>query len=292
MKPSPNTRPAALAGSWYPGNAAALAAEVARFVAAAEPDAAPAGVPVVLLAPHAGYVYSGPVAGRGYGLLAGRSYDRVFVLAPPHRFPIGRISYPDAAAYATPLGEVPVDRAVCERLAACPVFACEPAAHAQEHAEEIQLPFLQTVFDPVPPVVPLLVPHLTDAGRREAAAALGPWCDGRSLFVISTDMTHFGASYGYVPFRSDIPDKLRRLDMGALDTVVAWDARRLLDYGRETGITMCGLEAAALVLSLPWPGKPRAAVVDYARSGDRDRDYTYSVSYAALLACLDPEDLP
>ncbi|MBU0740751.1 AmmeMemoRadiSam system protein B [bacterium] len=284
------TRPAALAGSWYPGEAGVLAAEVKRFVATARQTEAPAGMPVVLLAPHAGYVYSGPVAGRGYGLLAGRTYDRVFVLAPPHRYPIARISFPDVDAYATPLGEVAVDRAVCERLGGCPAFDCQPAAHAQEHAEEIQLPFLQTVLAPVPPVVPLLVPRLSDAQRREAAAALGAWCDGRSLFVISTDLTHFGASYGYVPFRTDIPAKLRRLDMGALDAVLAWDARRLLDYGRDTGITMCGLEAAALVLSLPWPAKPRTALIEYARSGDRDNDFTFSVSYAALLACLDPED--
>ncbi|MBC8426583.1 AmmeMemoRadiSam system protein B [bacterium] len=289
---SPDTRPAALAGSWYPGDAGALAAEVARFIAAAEPADAPAGVPVALLAPHAGYVYSGPVAGRGYGLLSGRSYDRVFVLAPPHRFALSRVSYPGVTAYATPLGEIAVDREVCDRLAGCAAFVCEPAAHAQEHAEEIQLPFLQTVLAPAPPIVPLLVPPLSGALRREAAAALGPWCDGRSLFVISTDLTHFGASYGYVPFRSDIPEKLRRLDMGALDAILAWDAARLLDYGRETGITMCGLEAAALVLSLPWPARPRTALVDYARSADRDRDYTFSVSYAALLACLDPEELP
>ncbi len=288
--PEITTRPAALAGSWYPGEPGALAAEVEGFIAAARPDDAPAGTPVVLLAPHAGYVYSGPVAGRGYGLLAGRTYDRVFVLAPPHRHPISRVSYSDVDAYATPLGDVAVDRAVCDLLAACPAFDCQPAAHAQEHAEEIQLPFVQTVFDPVPPVVPLLVPHLADAQRTEAAAALGQWCDGRSLFVISTDMTHFGTNFGYVPFRSDIPEKLRRLDMGALEAVLDWDAQRLLDYGRDTGITMCGLEAAALVLSLPWPAKPRTAMIDYARSGDRDNDFTFSVSYAALLACLDLED--
>jgi len=286
------TRPAVLAGTWYPGDPGDLAAEVRRFIDGARPGDAPDGTPVVLLAPHAGYVYSGAVAGRGYGLLAGHHFERVFVLAPPHRHHISHVSYPEVAAYATPLGEVALDREVCDRLASCPAFVCAPAAHAQEHAEEIQLPFLQTVFSPVPPVVPLLVPALSDARRREAAEALGAWCDGRSLFVISTDLTHFGASYGYAPFRTDIPEKLRNLDEGALDAVLDWDARRLLDYGRDTGITMCGLEAAALVLSLPWPAKPRTALLDYARSGDRDGDYTFSVSYAALLACLDPEVLP
>lgn len=283
------TRAPVLAGAWYPGDPDELAGQVRAYCAAADPAAAPPGRPVALLAPHAGYAYSGPTAGRGWGLLDGRDYDRVLILAPNHRHPLTRISYPDADAYATPLGEVPVDRTACACLAECPAFHCEPGAHAEEHAVEIQLPFLQTVLDPPPPVVPLLVPHLSAELRAAAAAALGDFVDGRSLFVISTDLTHYGAAYGYVPFTEDVPENLRRLDEGALDAVTDWDAARLLAYGRETGITMCGLEAAALVLSLPWPSRPRTARLAYTRSGDRDRDYAFSVSYAALLAALEED---
>lgn len=283
------TRAAVLAGAWYPDDPGELDGLVRAYVAAADPAAAPPGRPVVLLAPHAGYAYSGPTAGKGWGLLAGRSYDRVLILAPNHRHPLDRISFPSVDAYATPLGEVPVDRAACGYLADCPAFRSEPDAHAHEHAVEIQLPFLQTVLDPPPPIVPLLVPRLDGEMRFAAAASLGAFADGRSLFVISSDLTHYGAGYGYVPFVDDVAENLRRLDQGALDAVADWDAVRLLAYGRETGITMCGLEAAALVLSLPWPQRPRTALIDYARSGDRDRDYTVSVSYAALLAALETD---
>jgi len=282
-----NIRPAALAGTWYPGSPAVLADEIRRFTAEADRVKLPTGRPVVLLVPHAGYAYSGPTAGRGWGLLSGLEYDRVFVLAPNHRHPLQQISYPDVAAYATPLGEVPVDRSACDCLADCAAFRCAPLAHEHEHAAEIQLPSLQTVLDPETPVVPLLVPRLNGEQRFAAAAALGAFVDGRSLFVISTDLTHYGADYGYVPFHDDIPNNLRRLDMGALDAVADWDATRLLDYGRETGITMCGLEATALVMSLAWADRPRTALVDYTRSGDRDGDYTFSVSYAALVGCLE-----
>ncbi len=284
---STNTRPATLAGTWYPGNPAVLADEIRRFTDDADPARLPAGRPVVLLAPHAGYAYSGPTAGRGWGLLAGFDYDRVFVLAPNHRHPLRGVSFPDVDAYATPLGEVPIDRDACDCLADCAAFECDPAAHTFEHAVEIQLPFLQTVLDRTTPIVPLLVPRLTGEQRFAAAASLGAFVDGRSLFVISTDLTHYGADYGYVPFCNEIPENLRLLDMGALDAVAAWDAAGLLDYGRETGITMCGLEAAALVLSLPWSDRPRTALVDYTRSGDRDGDYSFSVSYAALVGCLE-----
>jgi len=282
-----NIRPAALAGTWYPGSPAVLADEIRRFMAEADRAKLPTGRPVVLLVPHAGYAYSGPTAGRGWGLLAGLDYDRVFVLAPNHRHPLQQISYPEVEAYATPLGDVPVDRIACDCLADCEAFRCDPVAHEHEHAEEIQLPFLQTILAPETPIIPLLVPRLTGEQRFAAAAALGAFVDGRSLFVISTDMTHYGADYGYVPFAEDIPDNLRRLDMDALAAVADWDAARLLDYGRKTGITMCGLEATALVMSLPWAGRPQTALIDYTRSGDRDDDYAFSVSYAAVVGCLE-----
>ena len=283
------TRTAVLAGTWYPDDPATLSAQV-RAYTAADPATTPAGRPAVLLVPHAGYAYSGAVAGRGWGLLAGRSYDRVVILAPNHRRALDDIALPETSAYATPLGEVAVDREACERLAECPAFRGDTGAHDLEHAVEIQIPFLQTVLSPAPPIVPLLVPPLDGPRRVAAAAALSPFADGRTLFVVSTDLTHYGATYGYLPFTEDVPENLRRLDMGALDAVLAWDAARLLAYGRETGITMCGLEAAALVLSVPWTTPPRTALIDYARSGDRDGDYALSVSYAALLAAW--EDAP
>ncbi|MFH1843269.1 MAG: AmmeMemoRadiSam system protein B [bacterium] len=279
----PSVRPPVLSGTWYPGDAGQLTATVNRFLAASTHATPPAGQPVIGVVPHAGYVYSGETAGALYGLLAGSRYDQVFILAPSHRQPVSRIALPAAAAFATPCGEVAVAGDIVATLAAEPEFELNDAAHASEHAVEIQLPFLQQLFDRDLRIVPLLVPSLTPDRRRSAAASLAPWCDGRSLFIVSTDFTHYGEAYGYVPFSDNIPERLQELDGGAVDAILARDATRLLEHGDNTGLTMCGIHATALALSLPLAEDGDATLVAYSRSGDRDHDYSLSVSYAALL---------
>ncbi|HPF35178.1 MAG TPA: AmmeMemoRadiSam system protein B [Candidatus Krumholzibacteria bacterium] len=285
--PDLHVRPAALAGQWYPAAPDALRRSVAMFLAAADPAAAPPGKPVLAVVPHAGHAWSGAVAGHAYGLLRGHAYRRVLLLAPNHRHRLAGPSASPADAYATPLGLVPLDVDGRARLEAAGVLTSVPAAHAHEHAEEIQLPFLQALWDDVPPVLPLLVPTLDDARRAALAAALAPWTDGESLVIVSTDFTHYGADFGYLPFRDRVPERLADLDRGALDLLCAGDAAGLLAYRARTGITMCGLDAAALALSLPWPRPPRLRLLDYARSGDRDGDFVHSVSYAALLGAAE-----
>ena len=282
-------RPPVLAGTWYPGDPETLAMMVDGFLGAGPATPPLPGKPAVLLVPHAGYAYSGPVAGRGYRTVRGRRYRRVVILAPNHRVAISRIALPSAAAYETPLGRVPLDSDALAALAGSPAFTVSDAAHGPEHAVEIQLPFLQRVLDPLPPVVPLLVPSAGPELRREAAAALADWTDGRTLWVVSSDMTHFGPAYGYVPFTDRIPERIAALDRGALERIAAWDADGLVEYGRRTGITMCGLAAMALAMSAPWPVRPRVVELGYARSGDQEGDYTLSVSYAAAAACLPGE---
>ena len=275
-----------LAGTWYPGSPGALADQVDDFLANAPADARPAGRPLVAVVPHAGYTYSGATAGKLYGLLAGPAPRRVVILAPNHRTAIAGIALPVATAYATPLGQVAVDTAAVDRLAADPVYELNDTAHAAEHAIEIQLPFLQRLWpDQPPPIVPLLVPPLDTDRRRRAAAALGEVIDDHTLLLVSTDFTHYGAAYGYVPFTDDLPAALERLDTGAILKILSADPDGLVTYGEQTGITMCGLQATALALACGLPAGYEAALIDYARSGDRDSDYSLSVSYAAILMC-------
>ena len=275
-----------LAGSWYPASPADLGAEVAGYLAGADPSRRPAGRALIALAPHAGYTYSGPVAGRTLGLLAGDPPDRIVILAPNHRVAIDRLALSGAGAYATPLGEVPVDTAARDRLADLAPFAVDDRAHAHEHAIEIQLPFLQSLWpDHDFSILPLLVTRLAPDLRAEATAALAELRDDRTLLLVSTDFTHFGADYGYLPFREDIPASLEKLDTGAILRVLGADAEGLREYGDRTGITMCGLEAAALALETGLPGGYEAALIDYARSADRDGDFSRSVSYAGVLVC-------
>lgn len=279
-------RPSVLAGSWYPAAPDALAAEVEGYLAGADLPRRPAGRGLLALAPHAGYVYSGPVAGRTLGLLREDPPDRVVILAPNHRMAIEHLALSGAEAFATPLGEAPLDTAARDRLAALAPFAVDDRAHAHEHAVEIQLPFLQTLWPDHPfTILPLLVTRQAPDLRREAARALAGLRDGRTLFLVSTDFTHYGADYGYLPFREDVPAALEKLDSGAVLRVLGADPQGLREYGDRTGITMCGLEAAALALETGLPGGYEAALIDYARSADRDGDFTRSVSYAGVLIC-------
>lgn len=279
-------RPSALAGSWYPAGPQDLRNSVAGHLRNTDDSAVPRGRPVVVVAPHAGYIWSGDVAGGSLGHLATWSYERIVLLAPNHRRPLRSASCPIADAYATPLGDVALDTAGRDALLRSGVIISDPDAHIQEHAEEIQLPFLQLLWDDVPPVLPLLIPRLSEKERNSLAEALGRWCDGRTLFLVSTDFTHYGADFGYIPFVDDIPHRLEVLDMGAVSQITSWDAVGLRRYAAETGITMCGLEAMALVMMLPWPTAPTMILTGYRRSGDREGDHSHSVSYVGMIGTL------
>jgi AmmeMemoRadiSam system protein B len=149
---------------------------------------------------------------------------------------------------------------------------------------EIQLPLLQRLWPGNDfNILPLLVPRLDDASLIEAARALAEVRDETTLILVSTDFTHYGADYGFVPFTENVPAALERLDSGAILRILAGDPAGLRDYGRDTGITMCGLDATALALKTGIPDGYEAVLVDYSRSGDRDGDYSLSVSYAGLL---------
>jgi AmmeMemoRadiSam system protein B len=283
------TRPAVLSGTWYPSDPAELAAQIDGFLAAAEPAQHPAGRPLIALVPHAGYMYSGPTAGRLYGLLGDLAPHRIFILAPNHRVALHRIALSSAGAFATPLGDVAVDLAATARLTEHPLFSIDDQAHAQEHAVEIQLPLLQRTWPAdLPEIIPMLVPQLDGAAGREVARALTAEMQPNDLLLVSTDFTHYGAAFGYVPFGQEIPESLEKLDAGAILKVLAGDAEGLRQYGRETGITMCGLQAAAVALDCGLPEGYEGALLHYSRSGDRDNDYTQSVSYAAVLLCSGP----
>ena len=275
-----------LSGTWYPADRTDLGREVDRYLAGADPDARPAGRALLAVVPHAGYAYSGPCAGKAYGLLRADRPARVVILSPNHRTPLVRCALPGVEAFATPLGTIRVDTDACNRLAGSPGYVRAEPAHAAEHAVEIQLPFLQRLWPEDPPaIVPVLVPRLDDRVRTEAAVALAELWDERTLVVVSSDFTHYGATYGYVPFSDNIPEELEKLDAGAVLKILAGDAAGLLEYGRRTGITMCGLEAAALALACGLPPGYEAALVDYRRSADLNGDYSMSVSYAAILIC-------
>jgi AmmeMemoRadiSam system protein B len=181
-------RPPAVAGSFYSGNPRRLRAEIDRLLA----DAPAFGARALkaLIAPHAGYVYSGKVAATAFAALRERARDitRVVVIGPAHYLALRGIAVPTVEAFATPLGPVSVDQEALALLADLPFVRPNDAAHAPEHALEVELPFLQTVLARFQ-LVPLLV---SDAAPKEVAQVLARlWGGTETLIVISSDLSHY-----------------------------------------------------------------------------------------------------
>ncbi|MGH6896869.1 MAG: AmmeMemoRadiSam system protein B [Geminicoccaceae bacterium] len=184
-------RPPAVAGTFYPAVAGRLHAAVGGFLAAANGSCAEQR-PKALIAPHAGYVYSGAVAGHAFAALgeAASQIRRVVVIGPAHYVPFRGIAAPRAEAFRTPLGDVPLDRAAIAGILDLPQIALADAPHRPEHAIEVELPFLQVVLGELA-LVPILV---GDATGDEVAGVLGRLWDGpETLIVISSDLSHYEA---------------------------------------------------------------------------------------------------
>lgn len=183
-----NIRPPAVAGMFYPGEPGALAAMVDRLLSEAPGPASAA--PKVLVVPHAGYLYSGSTAAVGYALLgpAAPTIRRVVLLGPTHRVAVTGLALPESEAFATPLGEVPVDTAAVAAIADLPQVVFSDRAHAAEHSLEVHLPFLQRTLTNFM-LVPLAVGHATPQAVAEVIDRL--WGGPETLIVISTDLSHF-----------------------------------------------------------------------------------------------------
>jgi AmmeMemoRadiSam system protein B len=187
----PAVREAFVDGLFYAAAPAALRAEVAACLAGVDAADVLARTPKLLIAPHAGYEYCGAVAAHAYARLGGRHEPivrRVVLLGPAHRVALGGLAAPDAAAFETPLGEVPLDLAALADLDELPQVIRSDRVHEREHSLEVQLPFLQTQLDGFT-LVPLVV---GDADAETVAQVLErSWGGDETLIVISSDLSHY-----------------------------------------------------------------------------------------------------
>lgn len=185
---STHLRPAAVAGLFYPGSPDHLSRDIVGFLADAEAFIAPRLKAIVV--PHAGYAYSGPIAASAYALLASRraTIRRVVLLGPVHRTAVQGLALPACEAFATPLGTVAIDAPAVEAIRELPQVVVDAAAHRQEHALEVQIPFLQTLLDSFT-LLPLAVGEATP---QQVAAVLDRlWGGDETLIVVSTDLSHY-----------------------------------------------------------------------------------------------------
>ena len=198
-----------------------------------------------IIAPHAGFEYSGRCAARAYRSLSPASgIRRVILLGSSHRSGFYGACVADYAAYATPLGRVAVDTEICRELAAKKLFKSDRDTMRFEHSLENQLPFLQKALAGSEfKIVPILFGGLDKKDFAAMAAAIAPYLDEQTLVVASSDLTHYGENFSYTPFRRDLRDNLTRLDQGFIATILKLDFDRCFAYREKTGITACGFVA-------------------------------------------------
>jgi AmmeMemoRadiSam system protein B len=254
-------RPAAMAGSFYPGESSALAAEVATYLGAAPGSRAPA--PKAIIAPHAGYMYSGAIAGSIYARLAPLEgkVKRVVLAGPAHRVYVVGAAVPSVEAFASPLGTIPVDREAIAAIRKLPFVEVSDAAHAREHSLEVHLPFLQSVLGPFS-LVPIVV---GDASPDEMAMLFDAvWGGPETLIVVSSDLSH------YLPYES-----ARGRDRDTARAIVALEATLVPDEA-------CGAAPINGLLRAARRHGMTAELVDLRNSGDTAGGRDRVVGYGAF----------
>lgn len=267
-------RPSPIAGTWYPDNPQRLTAAVDAYLAAARlPDLN--GEVLAVIAPHAGHRYSGKTAGHAFRAVQGRSFDLVVLVSPMHRYHHGVFLTSAHQAYATPLGEVPVDREAVSQLNAALAESgagLTPVAYDEEHALEIELPFLQRALAAPFRLLPVMLRTQSTAAAETLGHALSKVLAGRSaLLVASTDLSHF---YSQVVANQLDRAMLARIESFAPESVLA---------AEHSGMGYaCGAAGVGAVL---WAardlGGDTVVVLDYSTSADETGDPTSVVGYGA-----------
>jgi len=284
--PERNVVVSPLAGRWYSANGEKLAQEIQDYTDKAT-EALSGELPTfplsdiqALILPHAGYEYSGPTAAYGMAAVAGRTFKRVVVMGPSHQVRISNAAgLTDATHYRTPLGEIAVDTDYVAELARHREFKTVPETDAVEHSVQIEMPLLQKTLGEFR-IVPIVVGQLNAKTARIVADTLKSLIDDRTLVVASSDFTHYGPNYGYVPFRDNVAENLKTLDMGAFEEIKKKSVEGFLEYIDRTDATICGEWPIAILLAM-LPEDSEAHLLHYATSG-KVMGYTNSVSYLAV----------
>ena len=255
-------RPAAVAGQIYPDNPRQLRRDVEHYLRRPTADGAP---PKGLIVPHAGYLYSGPVAGSAYARLKpwAEQYRRVVLLGPSHHAAFTGLATTTATAFESPLGQVPVDRHTCDTLKRLRQVVALEVAHQQEHSLEVQLPFLQVLL-PQFELVPLVVGQ---ASADEVAAVLDMvWGGPETLVIVSSDLSHYHDSR-----------TAQRMDAKTVQLIED------LQFDHLSGERACGFMAIRGLLLAAKEHGLHVTAVDVRNSGDTAGPSEQVVGYAACV---------
>ena len=270
-------RPSPISGRWYPGDPKRLAESVDSYINAAQIDAVEGDV-VGIIVPHAGHIYSGPVAGYAFRAIRGLQPELVVVISPMHQPYMQPFLTCGHKAYQTPLGRIGIDdeavTALSEALEASTGYKLSPVRNDQEHSLEIELPFLQRSLSGDFRLLPIMIREVSAQAVEALGKALAKIISGRSvLLVASSDLSHF-----YDQLQAE------QLDGEMLRQVESFNPAGVLQAEEEGKGFACGRNAIAAVLwTAQEMGANKVTVLNHATSGDVTGDYSGVVGYAAAI---------
>lgn len=291
MKTGNSIREPAVAGQFYDSNPGVLRRQIEQMLADCGPVATKPGKYVqAAIVPHAGYVYSGKTAAKTLKPAISSKYKRAIVISPSHSFPFKGLALSSYDEYRTPLGCISVDKVLSDEIRGrkCRWINEMDEVHIPEHSLEVELPFLQ-ILQPELPILPIVCGHIDLEIAEKISEVMYPFMNNESLWVISSDFTHFGRQFGYRPFAEDIPEKLRELDMGAVEKIISLDCEGFSRYVEETGATICGANPIKVLLKTIEKASRQSGpalvpeLAAYTTSGELTGDYSHTVSYAGIV---------
>ena len=275
-------------GVWYPDEGCQLSALLEERFEESRKRTGPHLLPrpMAMVVPHAAPQYSGTVAAAAYRHLQAADPLRVFILGFSHRKGMRGVAVPDVESYRTPLGDIAVDALAARALCATGRFRLVEEREVCDHSVEIQLPFLNKAA-PGACAIPLYVGHLEEQERTAAAKALAGALRPGDILLASSDLTHYGPRFGYVPFPADghTAGRIRQLDRSAIEAASSVESELFHQTLCRSGATACGSQPISLLLctlALLDNHDIFQQELDYQTSGEITEDFRESVSYAAL----------
>lgn len=285
-KPAKVVLHSSLAGTWYPADAETLTKQLQGFFQKA--DVKPKDNVIALILPHAGYRYSGQTAACGLKA-TNKKYKRVVVIGPAHHVLMQEVlSVPRVTHYETPLGQIPLDVEFIDKLLKFSMFQNVPHAFKYENSIEMELPLLQYRLQTFK-LVPIAAGYCSPQTIAKTGKILKSLIDSETLVVASSDFTHYGRYFHYVPFTEgsrkagsqNIPEQIKNLDMGGYEHIKNLDYKGFLQYCRKTGATICGRVPIAILLSM-LDKTTGAELIKYTTSGELEGNFTRSISYLSI----------
>jgi AmmeMemoRadiSam system protein B/AmmeMemoRadiSam system protein A len=272
-----------LSNEWYPSNKKILEQKLQdmsaqaskRFFVHTEPNDI-----VGAITPHAGYTFSGHVASSIYKLISQSKKKNIIILAPSHHIPLKGIALLSSNAYKTPLGIIPIQKTIYNKIAALPFCTYNNNIFAKEHSLEMQIPLIQWHI-PNAKIIPLIIGNITKKQRQKIASLLKSYLPN-AVIIATSDFTHHGEKYKYSPFKSNVQDNIRQLDSYIIQPILNNNPSQFLKNIKTTKASICGSMPISVLLDIARSKKLNAELAAHTTSYEITGEQSPSVSYASI----------